>query len=51
MDALRDLGWIAAPGVSSALVSPLGAIAKGLTHRVRYPVLSPFLRRRGEEER
>ena len=29
---------------------PLGAVSKGLTHPVRYPVPSPFLRRRGEEE-
>ena len=30
--------------------TPLGAVAKGLTHPVRYPVPSPFLRRRGEED-
>ncbi|EOD08664.1 hypothetical protein EMIHUDRAFT_438290 [Emiliania huxleyi CCMP1516] len=30
--------------------TPLGAQAKGLTHPVRYPVPSPFLRWRGEDE-
>ena len=30
--------------------TPLGAISKGLTHPVRYPVPSPFLRRRGEAD-
>ena len=29
---------------------PIGEIAKGLTHPVRYPVPSPFLRHRGEDE-
>jgi len=30
--------------------TPLGARAKGLTHPVRYPVPSPFLRHRGEDD-
>ena len=30
--------------------TPLGARAKGLTHPVRYPVPSPFLRRKGEDD-
>jgi len=30
--------------------TPLGAVSKGLTHPVRYPVPSPFLRRHGEDE-
>ena len=30
--------------------TPLGAVAKGLTHPARYPVPSPFFRRRGEED-
>jgi len=30
--------------------TPLGAQAKGLTHRARYPVPSPFCRRRGEDD-
>ena len=30
--------------------TPLGARAKGLTHPARYPVPSPFLRRRGEDD-
>ncbi len=30
--------------------TPLGAVAKGLTHKARYPVPSPFFRRRGEDD-
>ena len=30
--------------------TPLGAVAKGLTHPVRYPVPSPFFRRKGEDD-
>ena len=30
--------------------TPLGAIAKGLTHRARYPVPSPFFRKAGEDD-
>ncbi len=30
--------------------TPLGARAKGLTHHARYPVPSPFFRRRGEDD-
>ena len=30
--------------------TPLGAVAKGLTHKARYPVPSPFFRRRGEAD-
>ena len=30
--------------------TPIGARAKGLTHKARYPVPSPFFRRRGEDD-
>ena len=30
--------------------TPLGLLSKGLTHPARYPVPTPFFRRKGEEE-